>query len=109
MAKRPTGEPSWLWRRAMAYIIVGLCFLIIVGLGWLPEIADTRVNQAIVEGAFWLIGMVFLLYGGFATMQDVTAIWRTRTGRPYADPPVEPTPSEPDTVVVVENDKGERG
>lgn len=87
MAKDRNGEPSWLWRRAMAYIIVGFCFLIIPGLGWLPQIADTRVNETIVEGAFWLVGMVFLSYGGLATAQDIAAIWRMRTGRPYTEVP----------------------
>ena len=67
----------------MAYSIVGFCFFVIAGLGWLPAIADTRVNETIVSGAFWLIGVIFLLYGGYATAQDIAAIWRLRTGRPY--------------------------
>jgi hypothetical protein len=42
-------------------------------------------------------------YTGFATAQDIAAIWTTRTAKPYSDPPQEPTPPPPvaDTVVVV--------
>lgn len=100
--KMKTGEPSWRWRRIMAFFLVGFCCFMIAGLGLMPEIADTRVNETIVSSAFWLAGTIFLLYGGFATAQDVSAIVTTRTARPYSDPPQQPTPPPPvaDTVIV---------
>ena len=105
MAIKPSGEPSWFYRRTMAFLIVGFCFCMVA---LALDRADTELNQAIVSGAFWLMGIVFLLYGGFATVQDVMAIWTMRTARPYGDPPpppVDPAPTSPDVVVVQQSDK----
>ena len=79
-----TGEPSWKWRRTMAFVIVGFCMAVIA---FMIDRSDTELNATIVSGAFWLIGAAFICYGGFATGQDVAAILATRTGRPYAEPP----------------------
>lgn len=84
-----TGEASWRWRRIMAFLIVGFCFYVVYRL---IDSADTQVNQAIVGSAFWLLFAVYLLYGGFATAQDITAIIATKSGRPYADPSAIPAP-----------------
>lgn len=81
-----TGEPSWRWRRIMAFMIMGFCFFIVASLGILPEIKDSEVNEVIITSAFWLLGIIFMLYGGFATTQDVAAILAMRSGRPYALP-----------------------
>jgi hypothetical protein len=45
-------------------------------------------------------------------MQDVVAIYTTRAARPYADPPVEPTPPPPpdnQTVIVQQAPPGAPG
>lgn len=100
MAKKPAGEPSWTYRRAMT-------FAVMLFAGWqlhrLTSMPDTRVNETIAWGWQVIMAVLALCYTGFATVQDVVAIWTTRTARPYADPPVEPTPAPPlaDTVVVV--------
>lgn len=96
-----TGEPSWRWRRIACFVIMAFCFFVIGGIGVLPEAADTRINETIVSSAFWLLGMVFLLYSGFATTQDVAAILTARSGRPYAEnvQSVAPPPVEPVTVI----------
>jgi len=46
--------------------------------------ADTQVNQMMASGWLWLIGVLIVAYAGFATFQDVVAIWRTGTALPYA-------------------------
>lgn len=99
MAKNP-GEPSWKYRRLMTFVVMAFA-------GWqlhrLTSMADTRVNETIAWGWQVIMAVLALCYTGFATVQDVVAIWTTRTARPYADPPVDPVPAPPapDTVVVV--------
>lgn len=106
MAARKNGEPSWRWRRTMAFAIAGFCCWIIASIE-----ADTKVNEIKVTGAFWLLGTVFLLYGGFATAQDVSAILAARTGRPYADPERLPRPPDgwPPDIAPPPNDDGRVG
>lgn len=96
-----TGEPSWRWRRIAFFAITGFSLLLVPLLGWLPAIADTKINETIVSSCFWLAGINFLFYSGFATTQDVVAIWTARSGRPYAAnvQSVDPPPSDPVTVV----------
>jgi hypothetical protein len=86
MAKeaKHTGEPGWSWRRAAIYPVVAWGCL---QLNLLSDAADTRVNETIAEGWLWLIAVLVLGYTGFATIQDVAAIWRTGTGLPYRNPP----------------------
>ena len=70
---------------------------------------DTRVNDTIAWSLCAIVAILVLVYTGFATLQDIAAIWTTRTARPYADPPVEPVPPPPPpdqstTVVQVHED-----
>ncbi len=93
---KKTGEPGWAWRRIMIFPIVSwACWQLML----LINAPDTRVNETIAYGWLMLIGILVLGYTGFATVQDVTAIWRTGTGLPYKDPPAaidgEPQP-QPD-------------
>jgi hypothetical protein len=81
---KKTGEPSWKWRRIVIFPVVAWgCWQ----LKLLIDAADTRVNETIAYGWLLLIGILILGYTGFATVQDVIAIWRTGTGLPYKDPP----------------------
>lgn len=68
----------------MAFSIMLFCFFLLLSLGYLPEIPDSKVNQNIVDSCFWLLAIIFLLYGGYSTAQDVAAIIIARSGRPYA-------------------------
>ena len=84
MADEKSGHPSWTWRRIVIYPVVAWgCYQ----LQMLVGAADTKVNETIAEGWMWLIAVLVLAYTGFATFQDVAAIWRTGTGLPYKDPP----------------------
>lgn len=85
MAKK-SGEPGWTWRRAMIFpLVIYGC----IELGQLKFAADTQVNARLVDGWFLLIVALAFFYTGFATVQDVVAIWRTRSGLPYTPPPAE--------------------
>lgn len=102
MATKPTGEPSWFWRRNLLFVVVAWSFFQIFLLVNGP---DTRVNDTISWGLVLLIMVLVTGYTGLATAQDIAAIWTTRTAKPYADPPQEPTPPPPadnQTVVVVQ-------
>lgn len=81
--KKPSGEPGWKWRRAMIFPLV---FYGCWELSLLKYAADTQVNQRLVDGWMLLIVALAFFYTGFATVQDVIAIWRTRSGLPYAQP-----------------------
>lgn len=96
-----TGEPSWRWRR-IAFFLVLLFSLTML---WrLVGHDDTALNYAIATGLIWLAAALVLIYTGFATAQDLLAIFVTKTGRPYADVPpstggtVEKTMTEKTTV-----------
>lgn len=78
---RTTGEPSWRYRRIMAFAIAAFCAFM---LAYLVNKADTELNRTIASGALAVLGLVFLLYSGFATVQDLVAIWRTGSALPYA-------------------------
>lgn len=54
----------------------------------LLDAPDTRVNETIAWGMVLNVIASVLFYTGFATAQDITAIYATRTGLPYASPPV---------------------
>lgn len=97
--KLKTGEPSWKWRRIMLYaIMIFACSQ----LYRLVDAEDTRLNETIAWGWTALVMVLATGYLGFATAQDIAAIWTARTGRPYADPPVDPVepPPPPHTVVL---------
>lgn len=85
MSARPTGEPGWKWRRLMIFPLIAFaCWRL-----WGMEGAnDTEVNQTIAWGWFVLIMCLALFYTGFASAQDIAAIIATKTGLPYASPPV---------------------
>ncbi|MER8941373.1 hypothetical protein NKH82_17960 [Mesorhizobium sp. M0915] len=95
--RRKNGEPSWLWRRVMLYaVLIWACYQLFI----LINAPDTRVNETIAWGWQLIIMVLVFGYTGFATMQDVVAIYTTRAARPYADPPVEPTPAPDQTITV---------
>lgn len=99
MPKKNAGEPSWRYRRIMIYsLLIWACYQLYD----LVDAQDTRLNDSIAFGWQTIIAILVVGYTGFATAQDIAAIWTTRTGRPYADPPTEPTPPPPpDTLVNV--------
>lgn len=82
---KKSGEPGWKWRRAIIFPVVGYaCWQLHLLVG----AQDTRVNETIAYGWMLLICVLILGYTGFATIQDIAAIWKTGTGLPYATPPV---------------------
>ncbi|MGY5811993.1 hypothetical protein ACXHXG_30375 [Rhizobium sp. LEGMi198b] len=82
MARRKHGEPAWMWRRVIIFPVVGwACYQLHI----LINAPDTRVNETIAYGWMMLIGILVLGYTGFATVQDVIAIWRTGRALPYRD------------------------
>jgi hypothetical protein len=82
--KLPPGEPSWKWRRL---VIFSVTIWGIYQLHILVNENDSRLNETIAFGWQVLIGALVLGYTGFATAQDIAAIWRTRRGNPYSPPP----------------------
>lgn len=108
---KKNGEPKWVWRRVIIFPVVGwACYQLNV----LINAPDTRVNETIAYGWMMLIGILVLGYTGFATAQDVAAIWRTGRAKPYRDfeddrePPSypEPEPYDPPTRPYNPNDTG---
>ncbi|MDI7924615.1 hypothetical protein [Ferirhizobium litorale] len=77
-----TGEPSWKWRRLVTIAVVVWSFWMLVGL---IDAIDSELNQIIATGLLILIGGSVGGYMGFATAQDVAAIWRTGRALPYRD------------------------
>lgn len=91
IGRKPKGEPSWRYRRIAIYgVVIWGCYQ----LALLVSAQDTRVNETIASGWHLLIGILVLGYTGFATIQDVAAIWRTRSARPYDDTVKEPDPPQ---------------
>ncbi|MBX9467195.1 MAG: hypothetical protein KL839_04825 [Rhizobium sp.] len=90
---KKNGEPGWSWRRAAIFpVVVWGCS----ELRLLRTAADTQVNETIAFGWITLIAALLVGYTGFATAQDIAAIWRMKTGRPYAEPDVSAyQPSDP--------------
>ena len=80
-----SGEPGWQWRRIFIFPNVAISFwflYILIGA------QDSRVNDTIAWGLILNIISSVAFYTGFATAQDIAAIMATRTGLPYASPPV---------------------
>lgn len=79
---KPSGEPGWSWRKALIYPnVVASFYLIFVMING----PDTRVNETIAWGLIVnIISSVFFMTG-FATAQDIVAIFATRSGLPYAE------------------------
>lgn len=94
---KKTGEPGWKWRRIfIAPIVLFACYQ----LDALRGSPATAVNETLANGWMWLVAVLVLGYTGLATVQDITAIWRTGTGLPYATPPkaIAGDPVEPDPI-----------
>jgi len=80
-----SGEPGWSWRRAAIFpLIMFACWRLMA----MENAPDTMVNQTIAWGWIVMIISLVFFYTGFATAQDIAAILATRTGLPYASPPV---------------------
>lgn len=84
---KKNGEPGWSWRRAAIFPVVAWGCR---ELSLLKAAADTQVNETIAFGWITLIAALILGYTGFATAQDIAAIWRMKSGRPYAEPETAP-------------------
>lgn len=93
MAK-PTGEPGWTWRRSVLIGIIVVSFYLLWAIIQGP---DNRTNETIAVGLIWSIFGAGLIYAGFATVQDLTAIVVTKSALPYSprSSPAEPTPGTP--------------
>lgn len=87
--RRAAGEPQWFFRRLVAIGVIGFAAWRLMMLESAP---DTRVNETIAWGWILLLATVVLGYLGFASAQDIAAIFATRSGTPYASP-AEPTDS----------------
>ena len=86
---KDTGEPGWKWRRAIIFPVIAFaCWRLMM----MEGAADTRVNDTIAWGWQLLIAVLVLAYTGLATLQDIAAIWTTRSALPYtpASSPVSP-------------------
>jgi hypothetical protein len=88
---KPTGEPGWNWRKAIIFPAVVWCFYC---LKMLEGGADTRLNGDLAWGYQLLVIVLILGFTGLATVQDIAAIWATKSGLPYSpqSSPAEPTP-----------------
>lgn len=90
---RTSGEPGWKWRRAIIFPVVAwACWQLML----LMDAPDTRVNETVATVWGVLISVLVLGYTGFATVQDIAAIWRTGTAMPYRETPQpDPLPYDP--------------
>ncbi|WP_394689067.1 hypothetical protein [Hoeflea sp.] len=89
MPEPQKGEPSWRYRRLAIYAVtIWACYQLYL----LIDAQDTRLNETLAWGWQVLIITLVLGYTGFATIQDVIAIWRMRTGQPYREPQSEHIP-----------------
>jgi hypothetical protein len=91
VASKKSGEPGWSWRRWVIFPNIAVSFfllyLIIIG-------PDSRVNETVAWGLVLNIIASVMFYTGFATAQDIAAIFATRSGLPYSaqSSPALPTP-----------------
>ena len=77
-----TGEPSWKWRRMVTIAVTAWACFVLSGL---VDAIDSELNRGIATGLLILVGVLVASYTGFATIQDVIAIWRTGRGLPYRE------------------------
>ena len=101
MPRKKEGKPGWFWRRL-------IIFPAVLFIGWrmvaLEGAMDTRVNDQLAYGYSWLFAVLILGYAGLASIQDVAAIWATRSALPYApqqQPEPDPSPSANQPAVIV--------
>ena len=77
---KTTGEPGWKWRKLIIYPVVAFgCWQ----LALLVDANDTRVNETLSYVWGGLVTVLVLTFTGFATVQDIAAIWRTGDPMPY--------------------------
>lgn len=82
MTKKTKGKPDWVFRRLVIFpVVIWACYQLHI----LINAPDTRVNETIAYGWMMLIGILILGYTGFATAQDIAAIWRTGRAQPYVE------------------------
>ena len=88
---KSSGEPGWKWRKAIIFpVVIFACWRLMA----MEGAPDTMVNQTIAWGWVVLVALLVLGYAGFATAQDIAAIFATRSALPYSptSSPAEPTP-----------------
>jgi hypothetical protein len=82
-----TGEPRWAIRR----------LIVLPTVVWAAWEVHTVINDPTTEPdtkkmlakyLVYLLAFCVATFSGLATIQDIIAIWRTGTGRPYAVPAV---------------------
>lgn len=78
------GQPTWSWRRS---VVIPLILYACYRLSMMEMAPDTRVNETIAWGWIVIIISCVFFYTGFATAQDVAAIFATRSGMPYDQQP----------------------
>lgn len=76
--KNPTG---WFWRRLMAYAMAAFCMTMMTYLAWYG-IQDGQLHQLIAEICGWLMGAIFLIYVGAATIDQLVSVLRAFRGLP---------------------------
>lgn len=86
-AIKHTGEPRWAIRR----------LIVLPTVVWSAWEVHTVINDPMTEPdtkrllakyLIYLLAFCVATFSGLATVQDIIAIWRTGTGRPYANPAV---------------------
>jgi hypothetical protein len=84
-----TGAASWVWRRSLALVIVGVALW---RLSAMENAPDTRVNDTIAWTWGLLIFSIYALYAGFATADNLLAVFVTKSALPYspASSPADP-------------------
>ncbi len=85
MTKSPkNGEPGWFYRRIFVYTLTGFsCWQ----LNGLLTATSSALTEALVYGWFGILATLVITYTGFATVQDLLAIWATKSGTPYRKDP----------------------
>lgn len=79
-ASKPSGEPGWKWRRAIIFPVIAFSLW---RLAMLESAQSSELNETIAWGHLLIVICLVLFYSGFATFQDIAAIWVTKSGRPY--------------------------
>lgn len=92
MPAKPSGEPGWKWRRIIIFPAAAYSAF---ELHRLTSLSPGSVNELLCYVHGWLLAAEILGYAGLATVQDVSAIWATKSGRPYQQ---EMQPADPERV-----------
>ena len=94
---KASGEPGWTWRKWALFPAMLFSAWRLIELEGQP---DTVLSQVLAYGHLWLLFGEIVVFTGFATIQDITAIWATRSGLPYSTPAHEVTREEERVVPV---------